>query len=60
MKGSVFLLPTVTDADAEEHFPGYKTCEVPSSKKYLRLFPAEQLSECLNKYTISPSTRNYT
>mmetsp|Transcript_29934 Transcript_29934/g.50371 ORF Transcript_29934/g.50371 Transcript_29934/m.50371 type:complete len:289 (-) Transcript_29934:193-1059(-) len=43
MKGSVFLLPTVTDADAEEHFPGYKTCEVPSSKKYLRLFPAEKL-----------------
>jgi 1-Cys peroxiredoxin 6 len=37
MKGSVFLLPTVSPEDAAEHFPGHKVCQVPSGKEYLRL-----------------------
>lgn len=39
MEGWVFLLPTVTDQDAKEHFPEHKTCDVPSGKPYLRLTP---------------------
>lgn len=37
MKGSVFLLPTVSPEDAKEHFPDHKVCNVPSGKEYLRL-----------------------
>lgn len=36
-KGSVFLLPTVTDDEAKEAYPEYHTCAVPSGKAYLRL-----------------------
>uniref|UniRef100_A0A7S3Z8F8 Thioredoxin domain-containing protein n=1 Tax=Lotharella globosa TaxID=91324 RepID=A0A7S3Z8F8_9EUKA len=45
MKGSVFILPTVTAEDAKEHFPGHKTCEVPSGKEYLRLASLESLGK---------------
>lgn len=41
MEGWVFLLPTVTDQDAKEHFPQHKTCDVPSGKPYLRLTPTD-------------------
>jgi len=44
-KGSVFLLPTVSDADAEEHFSGYHTCQVPSGISYLRLVKKECIEE---------------
>eukprot|EP00471_Norrisiella_sphaerica_P004845 CAMPEP_0184479902 /NCGR_PEP_ID=MMETSP0113_2-20130426/1438_1 /TAXON_ID=91329 /ORGANISM="Norrisiella sphaerica, Strain BC52" /LENGTH=269 /DNA_ID=CAMNT_0026858069 /DNA_START=231 /DNA_END=1040 /DNA_ORIENTATION=+ len=43
MKGSVFLLPTVTDEDAKAHFPKHKTCQVPSGKEYLRLVDKSEL-----------------
>ena len=36
-KGSVFLLPTVSDKEADENYPGYLTCQVPSKIPYLRL-----------------------
>lgn len=36
-KGSVFLLPTVTKEEADERYPGYHTCAVPSDIPYLRL-----------------------
>jgi 1-Cys peroxiredoxin 6 len=41
MKGSVFLLPTVSNEDAAKHFPGHKICDVPSGKEYLRLVHLE-------------------
>ena len=40
-KGSVFLLPTVSDAEAKENYPGFHTCAVPSGKEYLRLVKAD-------------------
>jgi len=43
MKGSVFLLPTVSKEDADKSFAGYKTCEVPSGKEYLRLINVKDL-----------------
>jgi len=43
MKGSVFLLPTVSKEDADKNFAGYKTCNVPSGKEYLRLIKTEDL-----------------
>jgi len=43
MKGSVFLLPTVSEDDAKKYFPSHKTCEVPSGVKYLRLVPAKDV-----------------
>jgi len=43
MKGSVFLLPTVSPEDAKQYFPTHKTCEVPSGKEYLRLVPAQDI-----------------
>jgi hypothetical protein len=43
MKGSAFLLPTVTKEDAEKYFPGFKTCAVPSGVEYLRLTKIEDL-----------------
>ena len=43
MKGSVFLLPTVTKADADSYFKEYMTCDVPSGKEYLRLVKQENL-----------------
>ena len=48
MKGSVFLLPTVTPEDADKHFPEYHACSVPSGKDYLRLFPTEKLGKTLS------------
>merc|ERR1712151_563839 len=36
-KGSVFLLPTVSKEEADENYPGYHTCDVPSEIPYLRL-----------------------
>eukprot|EP00965_Chrysotila_dentata_P082866 2734038-Pleurochrysis_carterae.AAC.1 len=43
MKGSVFLLPTVSKEDAEKFFPSAVTCDVPSGKEYLRLCPMDKL-----------------
>jgi hypothetical protein len=42
-KGSVFLLPVVTEDEAKSHYPNYHTCQVPSQKKYLRLVKAEDV-----------------
>lgn len=36
-KGSVFLLPTVSEEEAKTRYPGYHTCDVPSKINYLRL-----------------------
>lgn len=44
-KGSVFLLPTVTDEEARKHYPGYHTCQVPSKEPYLRLVKAEDVGQ---------------
>lgn len=44
-KGSVFLLPAVTEEEAQEHYPQYRTCEVPSKKNYLRLVKAEDVAD---------------
>jgi 1-Cys peroxiredoxin 6 len=43
MKGSVFLLPTVTPEDADKYFKDVHTCDVPSGKPYLRLVKQENL-----------------
>ena len=43
MKGSVFLLPTVSDEEAKANYPGFHTCELPSEKPYLRLVKAEDV-----------------
>ena len=43
MKGSVFLLPTVSKEEADEKYPGYHTCDVPSKIEYLRLVKADQV-----------------
>lgn len=43
-KGSVFLLPTVSEEEAEKHYPGHHTCDVPSKIPYLRLVKQEDLS----------------
>jgi 1-Cys peroxiredoxin 6 len=42
-KGSVFLLPTVSEEEAKERYPGYHTCDVPSKIPYLRLVKTEDL-----------------
>jgi peroxiredoxin 6 len=42
-KGSVFLLPTVSEAEAMERYPGYHTCAVPSNKAYLRLVKGSEI-----------------
>lgn len=39
-KGSVFLLPTVSDEEAKANYPGFHTCDLPSKKPYLRLVKA--------------------
>jgi len=44
-KGSVFLLPTVSEEEANANFPGYHTCDVPSKKPYLRLVTQEQVKK---------------
>jgi 1-Cys peroxiredoxin 6 len=42
-KGSVFLLPTVSEDEAKERYPGYHSCEVPSKINYLRLVKQEDV-----------------
>jgi 1-Cys peroxiredoxin 6 len=43
-KGSVFLLPTVSEDEAKERYPGYHTCDVPSKIPYLGLVKQEEVS----------------
>lgn len=42
-KGSVFLLPTVTDDDAKANYPNYHSCKTPSGINYLRLVKADEV-----------------
>jgi 1-Cys peroxiredoxin 6 len=42
-KGSVFLLPTVSEEEAKERYPGYHSCDVPSKINYLRLVKQEDV-----------------
>ena len=42
-KGSVFLLPTVSEDEAKERYPGHFTCDVPSKIPYLRLVKKEDV-----------------
>jgi alkyl hydroperoxide reductase subunit AhpC len=44
-KGSVFLLPTVSEEEANATYPGYHTCTVPSAIPYLRLVKAEDVEK---------------
>ena len=44
-KGSVFLLPTVSEEEAKERYPGYHTCDVPSKVPYLRLVKQEDVEK---------------
>jgi len=48
-KGSVFLLPTVSEEEAEAHYPGYHTCDVPSQKGYLRLVTEDMVKKAAGK-----------
>jgi peroxiredoxin 6 len=42
-KGSVYLLPTVSQDDAKKAYPNLHTCEVPSKIPYLRLVKLEDV-----------------
>lgn len=42
-KGSVFLLPTVSEEEAKERYPGFHTCAVPSNINYLRLVKQDEV-----------------
>jgi 1-Cys peroxiredoxin 6 len=42
-KGSVFLLPTVSEDEAKERYPNYHTCDVPSKMPYLRLVKQDEV-----------------
>lgn len=42
-QGSVFLLPTVSEEEAKERYPGHHTCDVPSKIPYLRLVKADEV-----------------
>lgn len=44
-KGSVFLLPTVSDDEAKKHYPDYHSCDVPSKVNYLRLVKPGAVSQ---------------
>jgi len=44
-KGSVFLLPTVSEEEADENYPGYHTCDVPSKIPYLRLVKVDDIEK---------------
>jgi 1-Cys peroxiredoxin 6 len=44
-KGCVFLLPTVSKEEADEKYPDYHTCEVPSDIPYLRLVKKEDVKK---------------
>ena len=44
-KGSVFLLPTVSEEEANKSYPGFHTCDVPSKIPYLRLVKAEEVAK---------------
>merc|ERR1711972_312253 len=48
-KGSVFLLPTVSEEEAAAHYPGYLTCDVPSKKPYLRLVTEDMVKKAAAK-----------
>mmetsp|Transcript_14772 Transcript_14772/g.21099 ORF Transcript_14772/g.21099 Transcript_14772/m.21099 type:complete len:275 (-) Transcript_14772:226-1050(-) len=43
-KGSVFLLPTVTEDEAKEKYPNYHSCPTPSGINYLRLVKAKEVA----------------
>jgi 1-Cys peroxiredoxin 6 len=43
-KGSVFLLPTVSEEEAKERYPNYHSCKVPSGVNYLRLVKPEEVA----------------
>jgi alkyl hydroperoxide reductase subunit AhpC len=47
-EGGVFLLPTVSSKEADEHYPGYHTCIVPSAVPYLRLVKASEVGQLPN------------
>jgi hypothetical protein len=57
-KGSVYLLPTVSDEDAKKSYPNFHTCPVPSKISYLRLVKLEDLGESvfLPKVDSEPTT----
>jgi 1-Cys peroxiredoxin 6 len=42
-KGSVFLLPTVSEEEAKEFYPNFHTCDVPSGINYLRLVKKDEV-----------------
>jgi 1-Cys peroxiredoxin 6 len=42
-KGSVFLLPTVSEEEAKLNYPNYHSCDVPSKINYLRLVKADEV-----------------
>lgn len=44
-KGSVFLLPTVSDEEAKQNYPNFHTCAVPSDKAYLRLVKLDEVAK---------------
>ena len=44
-KGSVFLLPTVSEEEAKATYPEYHTCDVPSGIEYLRLVKSEDVEK---------------
>jgi 1-Cys peroxiredoxin 6 len=44
-KGSVFLLPTVSEAEAKQNYPNFHTCAVPSDKAYLRLVKLDEVAK---------------
>lgn len=44
-KGLVFLLPTVSEEEAKEHYPGHHSCDVPSKINYLRLVKKEDVEK---------------
>lgn len=43
IKGSVYLLPTVSAKEAVKHYPGYHLCNVPSRKNYLHVTKKKQV-----------------
>jgi 1-Cys peroxiredoxin 6 len=57
MKGSVFLLPTVSEDDAKKYFPTHKSCKVPSDKNYLRLVPAKDVGYELDEVVETPKPK---
>lgn len=56
-KGSVFLLPTVTDTEADQNYPGYLTCDVPSKIPYLRLVKSSDVGMIPEAREQAPSVK---